>query len=541
MAQSKQETAARSTLKQRREQVLERLAALGLRRGPHRIDRTGRLWEGETSPGFKLRLLLGDLGPIFSAFGRYLATRVDLLMAADCLELKAIPDHLPPLPYADVRQLVKREIGCEAEEAFLSFEAEPFQLSLLHQSHHARLLQNGMPVVVKLVRTELTSQFLCDLELLELLEMVIEGPARDAIYQSAVADFTVTLRQQIDLTSEAKALETLRRDTEDSENLRVPAVLHDLSTTSLLTVERLPGLPLNESSKRVDRQGVARLLCSAWLRQALMGHIFPVEPCPSSIAVISDRQIAFTGGVFSSLPGDSQSNLWNYLIASAGDSPDQACSCLLREVRGRAIAGADEELRHRFRQVVPFRDSGWYTNEDTNYLIEHLVVHWQAAINCGYVPQLHLPSFCRGLFAITRLAQQLSTDTDPLLEGLQEARLLESVARMREMFSLQHLGDHADKYTGLMMAMPQKLDQMLMLVSEGNARLKLHVPETASHRRGKNSSAIMTAMLLLVTAVAFVLPRLTSSFIGSDWAGRVNAVAFIACAALLLSAAGRTR
>jgi hypothetical protein len=272
-----------------------------------------------------------------------------------------------------------------------------------------------------------------------------------------------------------------------------------------------------------------------------MGHIFPVEPCLSDVAVISDRQIAFTGGVFSSLPGDSQSNLWNYLIAAAGDSPDQACSWLLREVRGGAIAGADEELRHRFRQVVPFRDSGWYTNEDKNYLIEHLVVHWQAAINCGYVPQLHLPSFCRGLFAITRLAQQLSTDTDPLLEGLQESRLLESVARMREMFSLQHLGDHADKYTGLMMAMPQKLDQMLMLVSEGNARLKLHVPETASHRRGKNSSAIVTAMLLLVAAVAFVLPRLTSSFIGSDGAGRVNAVAFIACAALLLSAAGRTR
>src|ERR1051325_6292150 len=538
MVQSKQERAARFTLKQRRDQVLERMAALGLRRGPHRIQRTDRLWEREPSPGLKLRLVVADLGPIFLAFGRYLATRVDLLTAADCLELEAITDDLLALPYASVRQLIKRELGCEAEEAFLSFEAEPFQSGLLHQWHHARVLHNGMPVVVKFVRPELTSQLLCDLELLELLETVVAGPARGATYKSAVADFAVILRQQIDLTSEVKALETLRRDTEDFEMLRVPAVLQDLSTASMLTVERLPGMPLYDSTNRVDRQGVARLLCSAWLRQALLGHIFPVEPCPTNITVISDRQIAFTGGVFSSLPGDSQSNLWNYLIASAADSPDQACSCLLREVRSGASACSDENLRHRFRQVVPFRDSGWYRNEDTNYLIEHLVVHWQAAINCGYVPELHLPSFCRGLFSIATLAQQLSPETDPLLEGLQEARLLDSVARMRGMLNLQHLGDHSDRYAGLMMTMPQRLDQMLMLVSEGNARLKLHVPDTASHQRQKNSAAIMTAMLLLLAAVTFVLPRMTRSFIGSDWADRIDAVAFAACGALLLLAVG---
>ena len=539
MVQRKQERAARSTLKQRREQVLERMAALGLRRGPHRIVRTG--WDSEASLGFKLRLVLGDLGPLFSAFGHYLATRVDLLTAADCLELEALADDSPPMPSASVRQLIQHEIGCAVEDAFLSFESEPFESRLLHQLHHARLLQNGMPVVVKLVRSKATSQLLCDLELLDLLEVAIEGPARGAVLKSAVADFAVALRQQIDLTGEAKALAALRRDAEDFEVLRVPEVLHDLSTASMLTVEHLTGTRLDDSVRAVDRQGIARLLCSAWLRQALMGHIFPVEPCPANVAVVSDRQIAFTGGVFSSLPGESQSNLWNYLIASAGDSPDQACSCLLREMKRDALPGADEDLRHRFRQVVPFRDSGWYSNEDTNHLIEHLVVHWQAAINCGYMPQLHLPSFCRGLFAVTRLAQQLSPETDPLLEGLQEARLLESVARMREMLSLQRLGDHADRYAGLMMAMPQRLDQMLMLASEGNARVKLHVPETTSHRRQKNSAAIMTAMLPLLAAVAFVLPRVTSSFLGSDWAGRINAVAFIACGALLLLAANRTR
>jgi predicted unusual protein kinase regulating ubiquinone biosynthesis (AarF/ABC1/UbiB family) len=542
MIQREHKRSDHPTLKQRREQVLAHFAGFGFTRGPHRIVREDRRWNTAESPGLKLRLALTGLGPIFSSFGRYLATRVDLLPARDCLELEAIPDHELPMSLADLRELLERELGRAPEDAFVAFETEPFESRLLYQLHQARLPETGRLVTVKLVRPQVAQQLLCDVELLESIAPMIEGPTRAAVHKAAVADFNVALRQQIDLTHEAKALQTLGRDAENFELLRVPEVLHDLSATSVLTIEQISGDSFAHDQGRIrTRQDVARLLCSAWLRQALLGHIFPVEPCPSNVVVVSDKQIAFTGGVFASLPAESQSNFWNYLIASAGDNPDQACSCLVRELRHDGGRGNEEDLRHRFRQVVPFRDSGWYSDDDRNHLIEHLVVHWQAATECGYLPSPQLASFSRGLFAIARSAQQLSPETDPLLEGLQEARLLESAARMREMLSFQRLGDHVDRYAALMMAMPQRLDQMLTLVSEGSPRLKLHLPETASHRRQKNSLAVMTALLLLLAAVAFALPRVTSVFAGSVWAGRINAVAFIACGALLLLAAGRTR
>ena len=542
MIQGKQKRSDRNVLKQRREQVLERLAASGFTHGPHRIVREGRHWNADDSLGLKLRVVLSELGPIFSSFGRYLATRVDLLPAGDCLELEAIADSAIPMSVADVRELIEREIGCAPEDAFLSFEFEPFESRLLCQLHRANLRENGRPVVVKLVRPEVALQSLCDLELLESIASLIEGPKRSAIYKTAVADFVLMLRQQLDLTHEVKALETLRRDVQDFELLRVPEVVNELSATSMLTLEHLRGVVASrEQSGPLDRQTVARLFCSAWLRQALLSHIFPVEPCPANVAVISNRQVAFTGGVFASLPAESQSNFWNYLIASAGDSPDQACAYFLEEMRREGASGNDEDLRHRFRQVVPFRDSGWYSDDDKNRLIEHLVVHWQAATEYGYLPSPRMASFCRGLFAIARIAQQLSPETDPLLEGLQEARLLESAGRVREMLSLQRLGDHLDQYAAMMMAMPQRMDQMLTLGPEGSTRLKLHVSETASQRRQKNSVAVMTAMLLLLTAVAFALPRVTSVFVGNVWAGRINALVFIACGALLLMAMSRTR
>jgi predicted unusual protein kinase regulating ubiquinone biosynthesis (AarF/ABC1/UbiB family) len=536
MIQRRQKTAERSALKQRREQVLDHLATFGFTRGPHRIVRAKHCWSAADSLGLKLRLAFAELGPIFSSFGRYLATRVDLLSATDCLELEAIADSATPISVAAVRELIERETGWRPAEAFLDFESEPFESRLLYQLHRASLRENSRPVVVKLVRPEVVPQLLCDLELLESISPFIEGPKRSALYKTAVADFALALRQQIDLTYEAKALETLRRDGQDFELLCVPEVLHELSATSMLTIEYLP-----DQGGRFERQTGARLFCSTWLRQALLGHVFPVEPCPANIVVISDRQVAFTGGLCSSLPAESQSNFWNYLIASAGDNPDQACSYFLKEMRREGTSGNDEDLRHRFRQVVPFRDSGWYSDDDKNRLVEHLVVHWQAATECGYVPSPQTASFCRGLFAIARMAQQLSPETDPLLEGLQEARLLESAARMREMLSLQRLGDHFDSYAALMMGMPQRLDQMLTLAPEGSTQLKLRLPETASQRRQKNSVAVMTAMLLLLTAVVFAFPRVTSVFVGSEWAGRIDAVAFIACGALLLLATSRTR
>ena len=541
-----------AALKTRRAEVVARLAAYGLARGPHRVTRAAG---GEESRSRRLRTALESLGPVFSTFGLYLATRVDLLSASDCLELAAIPDRAMPATPLITRDVFIREIGCAPEEAFSAFEEQPFESRLLYQAHRARL-PNGTSVVVKLIRPETEQQFLYDVDLLQLLEGALDGVAHGGEpFRSATADFVVALGQQMDFTHEAKALEAMARDAESVEPLGAPEVQRGLCAQRVLTIEELTGIRLDAAeffaagpgARRglphgFDRTSLARLLCSVWLRQALLGHVFPVEPHPANVVVLSDKRIAFTGGLFSSLPAESQTNLWNYLIAATAENPDIACSCLLREVRRAGPTGSDENLRHRFRQVVPFRDSEWYRDEDhINHLIEHLVVHWRAAGECGYVPLPHLPSFYRGLFAVTRSAQQLFPERDPLREGLQDARLLASLAQVREMMSMRQLGDHMDKYAALVMGMPQRFDEMLTLASEGGARLKLRVPETTSHQRQKNSSAVTSALLLLLAATALVLPHVTASLVAEEWANRVNALVFIFVGVMLLHVVGRVR
>ena len=151
---------------------------------------------------------------------------------------------------------------------------------------------------------------------------------------------------------------------------------------------------------------------------------------------------------------------------------------------------------------------------------------------------------------LRRVARQADVDSplvlcaldggaDPLLEGLQDARLVAGLAQVREMMSLQHLGDHLDRYAAMMVGLPQMLDDMLTLGSEGGARVKLHVPEAASHRRRNNSSSVTTALLLAFAAITLLLPHVTASLAAGAWADRINAVAFVLAGAVLLHAVSR--
>lgn len=555
MIKSAQKIFARTDLKRRQTEIEQRLSLFGLRRRPHGLLRLAGGAEFEGTYGRRLRLALEGLGPVFASFGLYLSTRVDLLPAKDCIELKRINAAAAATPVSDIRALLRGEIGCRADEAYAHFDDEPFEARLLYQSHRA-YLSDGSAVIVKILRPEVEQQAELDLKLLPLLSdrFTCEGVS-DSALNSAAFDFLHTLGRHLSFVHEAQAIESLALDASGLEMLRVPRVQRELSTSRVLTLEHLPGLSLSDivSSSDVhtsegdvrrktaafDRKNIARLACAIWLRQALLGSVFPVEPNPRNILVLSDKQIAFTGGVFASLPSGSQSNLWDYLMAAAKENPDRACSSLLKEVTRESRALSEDDLRHRFRQLVPFRDSDWYRDGNTNHLAEHLFTHWRLASACGYLPQTHLPSFYRGLFTIAETAEQLFPGSDPLFEGLQDARMLASLAQFREMMSLHQLGEQADKYAAMLMELPQKMDEVLRLASSGNPRIKLHVPEADHQRQQRNSTTLMTAMLFLLASVALLLPLVTTRLAGGVWATRLSAIIFLLLGAMMLTALSR--
>ncbi|MGH8070045.1 MAG: AarF/UbiB family protein [Candidatus Entotheonellia bacterium] len=505
----------------------------------------------------RLRQAMASLGPVFSAFGLYLSSRVDLLPVSACLDLALIAGRVEATPISAVRASIAREFGCPLEDIYPVFEEVPSESRLMYQSHHARL-KNGETVTVKVIHSGLQEQLELDLELLPSLRVAFTaGKWHGAWLDNAIDDFRHSLSLQVDFLHNIKVFEELFQDAKEFTAISVPIVYKELTSSNIMTIEQVPGLTLKDTIELFDRRrsgepatvgaasggigldpgDLARCLCQVWLRQALLGSWFPVELHPERVVVLPNNQIAFTSGDFARLPSDAKKNLWNYLIAASTEDPDKACAYLLREMIKGEKSFDEDELRHRFRGIVPFRDGGWSSNGDCRSLAEHLFVHWRLMSERGLRPQHHLLAFYRGLFQTAAQARQFALYGDPILAGLHDVRTIEMLAQFRDMLGLPQLSGHLDKYASMLMGLPPRLDDVLTVIAESGARVKLQATEAPAHHQRKNRSALVIALLLVLAAVVLFSHHLAATAGGSVWIDRISAIVVVMLGALLLRAA----
>lgn len=504
------------------------LAEHGLLRGPRRIDGPAG---GEGLAG-RLAAALPRLGPGFTAFGLYLGSRPDLLRADECAELSALPDRSEPLSGDEILALATAELGRPPQEVFAAFEEVPRASRLLFQEHGAALL-NGEPVVVRFLRQDIEERIEADLPWLPVLAPVFaEAGLPGFPLAAAIADFHAALAQSADLAREAEALELLAGEAEGFGPLRAARVWSELSTARFLVFADLGGISL-DAVLAAAGETVARRLCLVWLRQALLGRAFPVEPTGSHVAVLPGERIALTGGAFARPPAAAQANLWRYLIAAVERNPDEACKYLLREMTLEGPSAiAEEQLRLRLRQAVPFRDGSWSRSGDS--LAEHLFLHWRFAVELGYRPRIHLVAFFRGLYAVGAAARRLSPGRDALVQGIEEARLVASVNQIGDRAAPERLEETLEQYAMLLSQLPQRLDEALTAAAAGGLR-QAPPQGTAPPPERERASPLFAAGLLGLGAAAL----LARAFPDGVWGERIGAALVLIVGFLLLRLAGR--
>ncbi len=553
---------SRTVVKGRQLEILQTLATHGLARGPRRllgVPGQPAGWVGlEEAHSVRLRCALTSLGPVFASFGRYLSSRVDLLPVNYCMELAAIKESVPSIPIGSVREVLAQSFGYSADESFLAIEEEPCESRLGFQSHHG-LLTDGTEVTIKIAHPELDEEAALDMELLPLLkEALALRKLTESQIDGAIADFRRCVEGQTDFDREAEALEALARDSEDFEMLQAPRVRRELSSRTVLTIQRLSGVNLRDViaylnapervkdiaarrmlELRVDRSHLSARLYRVWLRQALTGNCFPVEPHVENIVLFGERRIAFTGSPFANLELDTKKNLLSYMTAASTEDPDRACAALVKEMSNGDRRPSEDKLRQKFRQIVPFREGGWSNSGNCDSVGERMFVQWRSAGECGFQPPPHLISFYRGLFLIAGAARQLSPGRDPLLAEMEEVRLRELLAQFQELTGLRQLGNSVDKYAEMMIDLPKKLDDVLTMAAEGGARVKLRTTERPDQNRRKNSLAVVTALMVVLAAIALLSHRLTA--ISEVLGERVAAIVFLLIGALLLRVVTKRR
>ena len=245
---------------------------------------------GEVSVlGRRLRLAFSDAGVTFVKLGQMLATRPDVIGSGLADELGLLQADNPPEPWQEIEKVLAAELGPGWADAFAEVDRTPLAAASVGQVHRA-VLRDGSPVVIKVQRPRAEAQTRADLDiLLRMARWLQRTTAWGAALgvRSLAEGFAASLREELDYRVEAGNLTGVAASTQPGSagatgGVRVPAAYPDLSTSRVLVMELVDGVPLSrpaavEGLDDQERAGLAQELLSTVLTQVLGTGVFHAD------------------------------------------------------------------------------------------------------------------------------------------------------------------------------------------------------------------------------------------------------------------------
>lgn len=285
----------------------------------------------------RFRCVLEELGPTFVKAGQLLSTRPDLLPVDVLDELARLQDHVPSMPFAQVREILEEELGEPLEELFAAVEEEPLAAASIGQVHRARTV-SGREVVVKVQRPGLRRTIRVDLEIMgnlaHLVERRVEGwehhrPSR------VVEELGVSLEKELDYRLEAAHQERFAKQFDGDERVRVPQVHRELTTRAVLTMDYLEGVKISDlegiRDLGFDPAEVADRAAELTMAQLFVSGFFHGDPHPGNLLVLPDGALGYLDfGMMGRLQRSRRENLADLLAGIVRRRSPEMAEALLR-------------------------------------------------------------------------------------------------------------------------------------------------------------------------------------------------------------------
>ena len=241
----------------------------------------------------RLRAALEELGPTFSKLGQVLSTRPDLLSVEYIEELALLQSHVPPMTERDVVRVSEQELGVPWEDVFKSIDPKPLAAGTIAQVHRATL-ENGDRVVVKVQRPTARAEIEQDLALLEVFaEKVGKRPGLNQVIdmEAVFKHLSTSLHRELDFRQEADNIGRMQAVLAGYDRLAVPSVSRNLSTSRLLVMEEIQGIPIKQAPAGPARIQAARQLLESYYKQIIVDGFFHADPHPGNLMWWKDRTL----------------------------------------------------------------------------------------------------------------------------------------------------------------------------------------------------------------------------------------------------------
>ena len=246
----------------------------------------------------RFRALAIRMGGLMIKVGQFLSARLDVLPIEITRELSGLQDEVPAEEFSAIREQAEAELDEPLSSAFAWIDETPMAAASLGQVHRARLCPAEVEVhgfenvVVKVQRPHIEQVVEVDLAAIRRVGGWLQRyePVRKrADVRALVEEFAATTRDEIDYVAEARNAETFAEAFQDDPRVRVPEVVWDLSTRSVLTLEDVSAIKVSDyeaiTGAGIERTEVASVLLDAYMQMILEDGFFHADPHPGNLFV----------------------------------------------------------------------------------------------------------------------------------------------------------------------------------------------------------------------------------------------------------------
>ena len=302
------------------------------------FDQGEKEWKpqnGFPSP-HRVRYVLEELGPSFIKLGQLLSTRADIFPHEYIEEFTKLQDQVPPVPFNYIRDIIQKELRRPLEDIFAEFAREPIAAASVAQVHLAKLF-SGEQVAVKVIRPGIDKEIKKDIHLMYTFAKRAEKTfeiARMIGVVNLVKEFERIIFKELDMSIEAGNIEKFAKNFKEVEEIHIPRVHWDTTTKSVLTMEHIPGIKMDQVDEirahGIDPKEIAMIGLRSFSRQLMDFGFFHGDPHSGNTIVMFDGRVGLVDfGITGYLDHETMQHIANLFLGYAEHDYDLVMEALL--------------------------------------------------------------------------------------------------------------------------------------------------------------------------------------------------------------------
>lgn len=484
----------------------------------------------------RLRLVLEELGATFIKLGQLLSTRADLLSPEYIEQLERLQDDVPPIPAAEIRRVVERELGQPLEALYARFDPEPLAAASVAQVHRAAM-HDGTDVVVKVQRPGVKEQIHLDLLImLDFARLADRHTPWGRMYNftNMAEEFREAIAEETNFRAEARHADTIRRNLEGDPRVFVPRVQWSHTAERVLTLEFVEGIKLSNlealEAAGMDRKRLARVLADVLLKQMLVDGVFHADPHPGNISVLPGERLALIDfGIIGRLGPENRDRLGQIMLGMIRKNADMVVRGVLRS--GAVPDTVDINLLRRDIERLQQK----YYDVPVNQI--NVSESMRDFLVLAYRHRVRLPNELTMLIKSIITADGLVRQLDPEISVVDVAQPL-GRRLLAERYSAKRLrrlwGERLPEYAQIASRMPFQLHDVLEQLARGELRIKQESPSV--DRLAGRLSAITNRLVLAALVGVLFMSSALFAYIDYQFAGSVPAADVTFFAGVVLGA-----